>query len=436
MRKQQTRRYAPVSRRLALAALSGGAVALAGCAAAPPSAVEGSASSSASSAAGSVVQAQAAAPQVASGPPLTINKWLVLDPQTARNWRAAPDPSDPLRVTLTRRTAFAGPPKRLLVFYPKAGSAFDLGLNTIIGDMDLRRIPCMVTVVNWNEQAARIAAALATARTDHTDLIISDGSDSTLYLHDHYLGGPIPVVTVESKDPVIMGQIAGYDKGSGSNIAYTSVGVPVSIQMTYLAELKPKLANIAPLYEKSDTSAVQTQVDPIRAACKQSGITMLDVAVVDANNVVNELKQKMADAIVQMKRTDPTLANSIFLVTGSTAVFTAIATINQAAGDVPVVSMFPELVTQGEDSAALSIGVSFQTNAHLAALYVAEILQGKATAGSLKVGVVTPPDIAISFLKADQIGLRIPFAFFESASTVYDTRGKLVRSAGETVSAT
>jgi putative ABC transport system substrate-binding protein len=44
------------------------------------------------------------------------------------------------------------------------------------------------------------------------------------------------------------------------------------------------------------------------------------------------------------------------------------------------------------------------------------------------VGLVSPPDIAISFLKAREIGLRLPFSFFERASFIYDYDGKAVRT--------
>ena len=76
----------------------------------------------------------------------------------------------------------------------------------------------------------------------------------------------------------------------------------------------------------------------------------------------------------------------------------------------------------------LAIGISFESNAHLAAIYAFDILTGKYKSGDLKVGLVSPPDIAISFLKAREIGLRLPFSFFESASFIYDYDGKAVRT--------
>jgi putative tryptophan/tyrosine transport system substrate-binding protein len=61
-------------------------------------------------------------------------------------------------------------------------------------------------------------------------------------------------------------------------------------------------------------------------------------------------------------------------------------------------------------------------------------LSGAAKVGDLKVGIVSPPDIAISFLKAREIGTRVPFSFFESASFVYDYDGRPVRSVEHGVS--
>jgi putative ABC transport system substrate-binding protein len=98
-----------------------------------------------------------------------------------------------------------------------------------------------------------------------------------------------------------------------------------------------------------------------------------------------------------------------------------------------VLSVVPDVVKEGEDSAVLSIGISFQSNAHLAAIYGADVLAGRAKVGDLKVGIVSPPDIAINFLKAREIGLEIPFSFFESASFVYDYDGRIVRNNGKAV---
>jgi putative tryptophan/tyrosine transport system substrate-binding protein len=62
-----------------------------------------------------------------------------------------------------------------------------------------------------------------------------------------------------------------------------------------------------------------------------------------------------------------------------------------------------------------------------------DILYNGKKPATMPAGVVSPPDLAISFMKSRQIGLEIPFSFFENAGYVYDHNGKVVRSNGQTV---
>lgn len=169
---------------------------------------------------------------------------------------------------------------------------------------------------------------------------------------------------------------------------------------------------------------------PIAAQAHEHGIRVLRLDVQERSHAAEELSHLVGDAVQKMRLNDPNLENSLFLVTGSTAVFNEMETINGYASRVPVVSMVPETVHAGTDSAVLSIGVSFQSNAHLAALYATSVLEGHDRAGDLKIGVVTPPDIAINFRRAREIGLKIPFSFFESANVVLDYDDKPVREVG------
>jgi putative ABC transport system substrate-binding protein len=134
-----------------------------------------------------------------------------------------------------------------------------------------------------------------------------------------------------------------------------------------------------------------------------------------------------------MRKSDPLLEDSVFWITGSTAVFREIQTINEHSDRVPVLSLVPDVVKAGDDSAVMAIGITFDSNAQLAAFYGIDVLSGKVKAGDLKVGIVSPPDIAISWRKAREIGMDIPFSFFESASFVYDYEGKMVRYRGKLV---
>jgi putative ABC transport system substrate-binding protein len=254
------------------------------------------------------------------------------------------------------------------------------------------------------------------------------GSESTAWLYDNYRTGKIPVVSVCSKDPVQLGQIGDYERGSGGNFAFTSLNVPVDVQMAYVKELRPDLKNLAVLVDNKNVSAVQTQAEPIAAYAKERGIQVIWASIDNPAKAREELVPVVKNAVATMRKSDPDLSKSLFWLTGSTSVFLEINTINEHSDRVPIVSVVPEIVKPGRETAALAIGISFESNAHLAAIYGAEILSGRSKPGDLKVGLVSPPDIAISFLKAREIGLKVPFGFFETASFIYDYDGKPVRT--------
>ena len=200
-----------------------------------------------------------------------------------------------------------------------------------------------------------------------------------------------------------------------------------------MLELKPDLKNFAILVNSKNVSAVETQAKPIAEYARKRGIRVLEVAVEDPQNAAAELAQKVSNAVATMRKNDPTLNDSLFWITGSTAVFREIRAINANSDRVPVLSVVPDVVKAGDDSAVLSIGITFESNGHLAAIYGADVLQGRVNAGDLEVGIVSPPDIAINFRKAREIALDVPFTFFESASFLYDYEGRTVRNNGKAV---
>jgi ABC-type uncharacterized transport system substrate-binding protein len=278
--------------------------------------------------------------------------------------------------------------------------------------------------------------AIQFAEKNKVDLIFSMGSESTAWLYDHYRGGAIPVVSVCSKDPVQLGQVKDYNSGSRTNFAFTSLNVPVDVQMTYVRELRPDLKNLAVLVDSKNVSAMQTQAEPIAEYAKHRGIQVIWGAVQNPAKAKEELVPIVRDAVATMRKSDPDLTKSVFWITGSTSVFLEIRTINEHSDRVPVLSVVPEIVRAGADTAVLGIGISFESNAHLAAVYGAEILAGTQKVGELPVGIVSPPDIAINFRKAREIGLEIPFNFIESANFIYDYEGQAVRKTESEVEST
>jgi putative ABC transport system substrate-binding protein len=362
---------------------------------------------------------------------LVHSDWFKLKADEAAHWTLVPAAGDARRLSLLAKDEAlrSADAKRVLVLYTRASSAYDIAISRMLAVFRADRLPVAVTVLNITREADANKKGLAYARDEKFDLILSMGSDTTDLMVKSFQNETIPVVTVCSKDPVLLGYVKEYERGSGTNIAYTSLDAPVELQLTYLSQLVPGVKNVAVLYSDSNTSAKETQVRPLKALAAPLGIDVKDVVVMDDKNAKAELKTKVAEAAAQMRRSDPEGKRSVFWITGSTPVFNEIETINAASGGLPVLSVVPDVVKAGQNSALLSIGVTFETNAHAAALYAVEILRGKAKAGEMPVGVVSPPDVAINFARARAVGLKIPFAFLESASYVYDAEGRQVRPA-------
>jgi len=356
--------------------------------------------------------------------------WVRFNHGEYPNWKIR-ETGEPLSVEL--RYTGEGNTKKILILFPKKSSAYDTALHTILNVFNDKNTAADFLLVNFLGDEQRGLKALREAENSHIDLILSMGSSSTSFIQENYRGGRLPVVSVCSKDPVKMYGLDNsvYERGGGENIAYTSLDTPVQLQMKYLLELIPDLKYIVILYAVNNRSAVLTQAEPLKAVSRNYNITCFDIAVQDQSDAARELEKKVPAVTARIKKLDPDLTKSIFWITGSTSVFREIEIINKYADRIPVLSVVPDVVKEGENSAVLSIGVSFENNAYLAAAYAAGILSGEYIPGKLPVGVVTPPDIAVNFLKARQIGLKIPFSFFESATFVYDYRGIARRKNGK-----
>jgi putative tryptophan/tyrosine transport system substrate-binding protein len=364
----------------------------------------------------------------ASAQEQSFAKWFRYGEGIDNVWNIVAEPTQPMQLSIRRKGLKSGAARRVLVLYPRPSSAYDTAITKILHVFETKDMDAEFFVINFDMNDQRGHAALRFAEENKIDLIFAMGSESTAWLYENYKDAPIPVVSVCSKDPVQLGQMPDYVQGSGSNFAFTSLNVPVDVQMTYVKELSPDLKNLVVLVDSKNVSAVQTQAEPITSYARQRGIQVIWGAVKNPAKAREELSQMVREAVQTMRKSDPELNKSLFWVTGSTSVFREIRTINENSDRVPVVSVVPEIVRDGADTAAIGIGISFESNAHLAAIYGTDILNKKVKVGELKVGVVSPPDIAISFFKAREIGLRVPFSFFESASFIYDYDGKPVRT--------
>ena len=310
----------------------------------------------------------------------TITDWFRVSKTTLRDWDATVQPATTSMVRIKPKKYLASQPlRRVMVLYPRRSSAYDTAISTFLNVILDKRINVELVAINYQNDDTLGRKAIEHAESGNYDLILSMGSESTAWLWTNYRGGRLPVVTVCSKDPVLLGQAAAYDQGSGTNFAFTSLNMPVDAQMSYVMRLRPNLKNLAILVDANNVSAVQTQAVPAKEFLKARGIRVLDVAVKNPAKVKEEIAVQVRDAVNTMRKNDADLSSSLFWITGSTLLFTEIATINQHAFRVPVLSTVTDVVQEGEDSAVLSVGISFESNAHQAAIFSADVIEGRAT---------------------------------------------------------
>lgn len=385
-------------------------------------------------AAGAVALGIFLAPPPVAGAEPAYSDWFRYGESVEQSWLVSEVAGNPNEVRIRpRNTTPSAPKRKVMVVYPRPSSAYDTAITKMLDILAEKEINADIDVVNFRKSDVRGKKVIKRINSEGYELVFSMGSESTAWLYEHYSEGKIPVISVCSKDPVMLGQAESYDKGTGTNFAFTSLNMPVEVQMAYVLELMPYLKNFAILVDSKNVSAVETQAKPMAEFARLRGMRVLELAVQDPKNAKDELDDLVRDAVATMRKNDPTLSNSVFWITGSTSVFREIATINRHADRVPVLSVVPEVVTAGDDSAVMSIGISFESNAHLAAIYGAQVLSGESRPGDMVVGIVSPPDIAVNFRKAREIGLKIPFNFLESATYIYDYDGRVVRNSRTTV---
>jgi len=361
--------------------------------------------------------------------------WLKIPPEIQKNWEVTYSTEDRSVMTIlpTWTEGVGEISKKIYSIVPKKSSSYKMATAKLLEVLHLENIPAEITIFNFAKKNDRGIEILNQAEAENVDLIFTMGSESAELVHKYYKGKKIPVVTCTNKDPVPLGQMKNYTEGSNNNIATTSLNVPLDIQLSYLLELVPELENIGLMYNKNHKQVMATEVVPSKREFTKRNLNVIDVAVESRDTSKEKLKVIIPEVISQMKKNDSQLKKSVFWITSSTAIFSQIKTINEYSDIVPVVSSIPNAVKKGDDSAVLAIGIDRRNNAHLASIYAVKILKGEVKAGDLKVGIVTPPDVAINFKIAKKIGLKIPFRFFESAAFIYDYDGKLVRSFGEKV---
>ncbi|KXF83565.1 ABC transporter substrate binding protein [Enterovibrio coralii] len=321
-------------------------------------------------------------------------------------------------------------PKRenpnIWVVVSRKATSYDTALSTMLNVYKQEFDSVSFSVVKLPSGDGELDALLQLADSN-ADLLYTVGSKATVAVSKAY-EGDLPIVSVNAKDPVLLGLVDDYE-GSGSNFAYTSLNLPSNVTLSFLLRYMPDLSQIGVLYARSNASAYLTQYLPLKQEAERRGIRVLGLEV-DENIEDKTLEQVMAREVQAMKSQDANLSQSLLWLTGSSSLLARVDEINALSSELPLLTVVPEAVNGGEDSALISVGVSFVNNAHQAALYGIRILRDGERAGDLPVGVISPPDISISFRQAKRLKKPVPLAFLEMASDVYADDGSIVRAQG------
>lgn len=316
---------------------------------------------------------------------------------------------------------------KVWVLVSRRSSAYDTALNTLLAVYKQELSNATFRVFLLPESDEKLKLWLQQAEKS-ADLIYTLGSTAMVQVHKLYAGGKLPVVTVNAKDPVLLGLTSSY-QSSGNNFAFTSLNLPADVTLSFLLRFKPEMKQLGILYAKSNTSAYLTQFLPLKEEAEKNGMQVVAFEV-DENSEQGKLATVLTQQLQVMNGEDPQLDQSVLWLTGSSSLLDRVAEINAQADKLPLLTVVPEVVNGRQDSALMSVGVSFVNNANQAAFYGIQILRGNIEPSALPVGVLSPPDISISFQQAARVKAQIPFSLIEMASDIYAENGERIRADG------
>ena len=243
----------------------------------------------------------------------SYSSWFNYEESAELAWNFSEVPGDPMQVLATRKHADPNLERHnVVVLYPKKSSAYDVAISKILDVFHVKDINAQLRIVNFARDDDVGKRVLDMIEEGEYELVFSMGSTSTAWLWKHYRGGEVPVVSVCSKDPVLLGQAVDYQSGSGTNFAFTSLNMPIEVQVAYLLELKPNLKNLGVLVDSQNISAMETQAKPIADYLRRRGIQVLDVVITNSEQPKSELESLLQDSVATMRKSDPTLDNSVF----------------------------------------------------------------------------------------------------------------------------
>ncbi|MDA0147996.1 ABC transporter substrate-binding protein [Vibrio sp. LaRot3] len=211
----------------------------------------------------------------------------------------------------------------------------------------------------------------------------------------------IPVVFTAVTDPVGAKLVSQLEQ-PGKNVTGLSDLSPVSQHVELIKEILPNVKSIGVVFNPGEANAV-TLVDLLKESAKAQGIEVVEATALKSADVQSATQAIAAKSDVIYAPTDNTVASAIEGM---------IVAANQAKTPV-----FGGATSYVEKGAIASLGFDYYQVGVQTADYVVAILQG-VEPGALDVRVAKGSDLAINKTAATKLGIEVPQAVLDRATSV------------------
>lgn len=257
---------------------------------------------------------------------------------------------------------------------------------------------------NANGEMSTAASIANKFKTENVDVAVGIATPTAQALVNGLKD--IPVVYSAVTDPVGAGIVASTDKGE-KGVAGVSDMTPVKDQIKLLQRMTD-LKTLGHIYSSGEANAVSL-AKIAEKACGELGIKFVATTVTNSSEV-KQAAQSIAGKV-----------DAIYISTDNTVV-SALPSISDVAAKAGIPIMSADPTSAGDLDILAAWGFDYYKVGRATGRIVADILNGKDTAGMPTVFMTDPSDVDLLVNKkvAAKLGIRIPEDITASAKTVIE----------------
>ncbi|HKS87955.1 MAG TPA: ABC transporter substrate-binding protein [Stellaceae bacterium] len=250
----------------------------------------------------------------------------------------------------------------------------------------------------------RLAALMAELLAEHVDVVVATSYPAALAAKQATQS--VPIVTVNTGDPVKTGLVASLGRPGGNITGISDVAAELAPKrLEFLKELVPSLRRVAMLWNASDLG-MSLRYEATAAVATQLGITVQSLGVREPDDF------KDAFAVMEQSRPDGILmVSDTLMILNRKRVF-------DFAGAHRIAAIYED-GRYAHDGGLMSYGPDASETATRAASLVARVLNGTQP-GELPVEQPTKFELVINVKTAKALGLAVPPSLLARADEVIE----------------